>query len=61
MKQAALTQGSVDIDFAAFWEDMGRWSFGHPAIRHAGAGRVLVSCHAGTPDCMSVHAAEISV
>jgi hypothetical protein len=60
-EQAALSQGLTDIDFAAFWVDMGRWSFGHPAIRHSGAGRVMVSWYAGTPDCMSVHAAEISV
>ena len=60
-EQAALTQGTTDIDFAAFWEDMGRWSFGHPAIRHAGPGRVLVSWYAGTPDCMSVHAAEVTL
>lgn len=60
-EQAALTQGLTDIDFAAFWLDMGRWSFGHPAIRHSEAGRVMVSWYAGTPDCMSVHAAEISV
>ena len=60
-ERAALTQGSTDIDFAAFWEDMNRWSFGHPAIRHAGPGRVLVSWYAGTPDCMSVHAAEVTL
>jgi len=60
-EQAALTQGLADIDFAAYWEDMGRWSFGHPAIRHSGSGAVMVSWYAGTPDCMSVHAAEISV
>ena len=56
-----MSQGLTDIDFAAFWVDMGRWSFGHPAIRHSGEGRVMVSWYAGTPDCMSVHAAEISV
>jgi hypothetical protein len=60
-EQAAVSQGLTDIDFAAFWVDMGRWSFGHPAIRHSGEGRVMVSWYAGTPDCMSVHAAEISV
>ena len=60
-EQAALSQGLTDIDFGAFWVDMGRWSFGHPAIRHSGAGRVMVSWYAGTPEWMSVHAAEISV
>jgi len=60
-EQAALTQGSSDIDFAGFWEDMGRWSFGHPAIRRCSSATVLVSWYAGTPDCMSVHAAEITV
>lgn len=60
-EQAALSQDLTDINFAAFWVDMGRWSFGYPAIRHSGEGRVMVSWYAGTPDCMSVHAAEINV
>ena len=58
---AAVTQGTAQIDFAAYWEDMGRWSFGHPAIRRADTNRVLVAWYVGTPDCMSVHSATIRV
>lgn len=57
---AALSQGTADIDFAEYWQDMAKWSFGHPAIRHACKDEVLVSWYAGTPDRMSVHAAIVS-
>ena len=60
-EQGALTQGFTDIDYASYWEDMARWSFGHPAIRHSGPGEVMVSWYAGSPDCMSVHAAIVRV
>ena len=58
---ADLTQGLENIDFAEYWEDMAKWSFGHPCIRAAGHDRVLLTWYAGTPTCMSVHSAEIDV
>jgi hypothetical protein len=58
-ERALLTQGKENIDFAQYWEDMGKWSFGHPAIRHLGDGRVLLAFYAGTPDAMSVHWARV--
>ena len=58
-EQAALTQGTSDVDFAEYWEDMLRWSFGHPAIRGLGDDRVLVTFYAGVPDCLSVHWARV--
>jgi hypothetical protein len=58
-ERAALTQGTQDIDFAAYWEDMGRWSFGHPAIRPLPDDRVLLAYYAGTPDRMSLHWARV--
>ncbi|HMC63779.1 MAG TPA: sialidase family protein [Gemmataceae bacterium] len=60
-ERAALSQGLEDIDFKQYWEDMGKWSFGHPAIRPLGDGRILLAWYAGTPDCMSVHWARIRV
>lgn len=60
-ERAELSQGLTGIDFAEYWEDMGRWSFGHPAIRRAGPQHLLVTWYAGTPTCMSVHAAGIDV
>jgi hypothetical protein len=57
---AKLTQGSTDIDFAQYWEDMGRWSFGHPAIRllpHEDV--LLLAWYAGTPEAMSIHWARV--
>jgi len=60
-ERAELSQGFTDIDFAEYWEDMGRWSFGHPSIGQAQSGQVLVTWYAGSPTCMSVHAAAIDV
>jgi hypothetical protein len=60
-EQALLSQGREQIDFAQYWEDMGKWTFGHPAIRDLGTGRVLVTYYAGTPDCLSVHCARVRV
>jgi hypothetical protein len=53
-ERASLSQGQAQIDFAQYWEDMGRWSFGHPAVRLLADGRLLLAWYAGTPDCMSL-------
>jgi hypothetical protein len=58
-ERALLTQGKENIDFKQYWEDMGKWTFGHPAIRSLGNGRVLLAFYAGTPDCMSIHWARV--
>ncbi len=60
-EQAALTQGTNNVDFAEYWEDMLRWSFGLPAIRSLGGDRILVAFYAGVPDCLSVHWARVDV
>ena len=60
-EQAALTQGRDNIDFKAYWEDMGKWTFGHPAIRKLEDNRVLLAYYAGTPASMSIHWARIVV
>lgn len=60
-ERAALTQGTTNIDYAQYWEDMTRWSFGHPAIRSLGEGRVLAAFYAGVPDCLSVRWVRIDV
>ena len=57
-EQASITQGRENIDYAEYWEDMGKWSFGHPAIRQIGDGWLL-AWYAGTPDRMSLHWARV--
>ena len=59
-ERAKLSQGKEDIDFKQYWEDMGKWSFGHPAIRSLGGGDVLLAYYAGTPDRMSIYWARVS-
>ena len=58
---ASLSQGRTNIDFAQYWEDMGKWSFGHPALRRLGDGRLLLAWYAGDPERMSLHWARVRV
>jgi hypothetical protein len=60
-ERAALSQGSENIDFAQYWDDMEKWSFGHPAIRPLGDGRVLLAYYAGPPNAMSLHWIRVNV
>lgn len=56
---ARLSQGREQIDFKAYWEDMGKWSFGHPALRLLAKDRLLLAFYAGAPDRMSIHWARV--
>jgi len=58
-EKAAISQGREEIDYAEFWEDMGKWSFGHPAIRPLENGWLL-AWYSGTPDRMSIHWAHVA-
>ena len=58
-ERAAVTQAQEDIDFGEYWEDMRKWSFGHPVIRTLRDGWVLLAYYAGAPDSMSVHWARV--
>lgn len=58
-EQARLTQGLSDIDFAQYWEDMARWTFGHPALQLLDDNHVLAAYYAGDPSRMSIHWARI--
>lgn len=56
-----LSNYKGNVDFAQYWEDMGKWSFGHPAIRGLDKDRVLLGFYAGTPERMSIHWARVRV
>jgi hypothetical protein len=58
---AKLSQGREHIDFAQYWEDMGKWTFGHPAMRRLSDDRLLLAFYAGSPDRMSIHWARVRV
>lgn len=62
-ERAQLTQGAgkENVDFAEYWDDMKKWSFGHPAIRPLSDDRVLLVWYAGAPDCMSLHWAIVNL
>lgn len=58
---AKLSQGRENIDFAQYWEDMGKWSFGHPAIRRLSENQLLLAFYAGSPNRMSLHWARVRI
>jgi hypothetical protein len=60
-ERAAVTPGGKAIDFNQYWEEMGKWSFGHPALRKLDNTRVFCAFYAGAPDSMSVHWARVRV
>jgi hypothetical protein len=60
-ERAKLSQGRQDIHFAQYWEDMGKWSFGHPALLVLPDNRLLAAWYAGTPDSMSLHFARVRI
>ena len=59
-ERAAVTQAGGPIDFAEYWEEMGKWSFGHPVLRLLPDGMLLAAWYAGTPERMSIHWARIA-
>lgn len=60
-ERAAVSDGARPIDFAEYWEDMGKWSFGHPVLCLLPDRRVLAVWYAGPPDRMSIHWARIAI
>lgn len=60
-EQAKLHQQTARVDFAEYWEDMGKWSFGHPALLRVDSEHVLATYYAGTPDRMGIRWARIQL
>lgn len=60
-ERAALTQGKENINYEAYWADMRKWSFGHPALQSLGGNTVLAAFYAGPPNNMSIHWARVDV
>ena len=60
-ERAVVTPGGEAVEFNQYWEDMGKWSFGHPTLRAIDERHVLCAWYAGTPDCMSIHWARVGV
>ena len=60
-EKALLSQGAENIDFVQYWEDMGKWSFGHPAVRLIGKNQLLIVYYAGVPNCLSIHWARVDI
>ena len=57
----ALTQGKENIDYVTYYDDMSKWTFGHPAIRALDNRTLLVAHYAGVPNFLSMHWAKIKI
>lgn len=55
--EAGTTGPRYDADY---WEDMVRWTFGHPKAIRLADGSVLAVYYAGTPDALSIHWARLA-
>ncbi len=58
-ERAKLSQGQEDVDYRQYWDDMLKWTFGHPAIRVLNDGELLLAFYAGSPDGTSIHWAKV--
>lgn len=54
-------RGMSDIEIAGIWENIGRWSFGHPAVRLLDDGDLLLVYYAGNAEGMGIRWARIAV
>ena len=48
-------------DLRQMWEDMGRWTFGHPACRQLPSGEIMVAYYAGDSSAMGIHWVKITL
>jgi len=53
--------GASSNEYADYWEEMGKWSFGHPTILHLGGRHVLLAYYAGVPNRTNIHWARIEI
>jgi hypothetical protein len=60
-ERAALTQQGPQVDFNEYWDDMFKWSFGHPALTDLRNETVLCVFYAGVPGALSIHWARVDV
>lgn len=49
------------VDFAQYWEDMAKWSFGHPAAQLINQHEALLVYYAGPPNHLSMHWARVTL
>jgi len=54
-------KGVENVDYVEYWADMVKWTYGHPAIRSLGEGKVMLSYYAGVPDRLSLFWATVKV
>lgn len=48
-------------DLRQVWEDMGRWTFGHPACRQLSSGEIMVAYYAGDSNAMGIYWVKIAL
>lgn len=56
-----LPNQKEQVDFAEYWENMGKWSFGHPALQLIDQHTALMVYYAGPPNHLSMHWARVDL
>jgi hypothetical protein len=60
-KSSTGTPMTLSNDYAQYWEEMGKWSFGHPTILALGKQKVLLAYYAGEPNRTSIHWTRVNI
>jgi len=61
VEPGAVVQKAADIDYAEYWSDMTKWSFGHPSIVAIDDKSVLVAYYAGGVEVTKIKWARVAV
>ncbi len=60
-EQNVLPNQKERVDFAEYWENMVKWSFGHPAAQLIDDHTALLVYYAGPPNHLSMHWARVEL
>ena len=60
-RENPLPNQKQQVDFAEYWEDMAKWSFGHPAAQLISPREALLTYYAGPPNHLSMHWARVEL
>jgi len=60
-ERALVGDQKQQVDFAEYWEDMAKWSFGHPAAQWIDDNTALLTFYAGPPTALSIHWARVEL
>ncbi len=60
-KENPMADQKQQVEFAEYWDDMVKWSFGHPAAQLINQREALLTYYAGPPGHLSIHWARVAL